>query len=498
MAASFHTEMMVGAGLAQADRAKLVKDGYDGAEPSPNRQLRPVDQRPDHYVLSKVKRAAMNSAMIDAARNHSLTRWAIRQDQNWIADCRFEACSGDKNVDEQLEKIVEELQYPENFDLSARHGIHTHSRLIQAQRTLNGDVLILKCRDFPGGRIKTFSYDRLDHPSPPSKQWIQGVELEPFTDRVLRYAIRTRNVENGRIGDLWRVVDAQDAILHAYYELDAEAVRGASPLAPVINTITDIRESMTYAHAKVKLGQILGLVIKRHAKDSLARRFDEQGNEIPQQTKENWEWSLDSGPFQLDLDSNEEAVMLESKTPSQETMALIAQSCRESLKALDIPYCWWDGKQQNFFGSIGEMNLYKIASHPKRKTHHATLKEELRFIFQCRIAEGRLILPRDWTVDDCKCRLVPNGTPWFEPGKEVDAAAKAIAYGLSHPQLECEKIGTNFEENIAKTAEAVRMMLSHGLVPQFGTPPQEKIVVDTEIDPDANAEKREKEIDEQA
>lgn len=463
-----------------------VRDSYAGAEPSKNRSHPRIDNRPDHYVLTAKKRAAMNSTLVDIARNHSLTRWAIRQDQNWIADCRFEACTGNDEVDKQMTTIVDGLLSSNNFDYSGRHGIHSFSRLMQAGRTLHGDGLILKCRDFPGGRVKYFPFDRVDHPNPPSKQWIQGIELEPYTDRAIRYAIRRRDVASGKLGKLWRVVDAQDAILHGYFEFDSEAVRGVSPLAPVVNSIIDLYESVTYAHAKIKLGQLLGLVVYRRAADSMqGRQFDPvTGKEIQPKPQERRDWDISGGTWQLDLDVGEKAEMFESKTPSKETMDLISFGCRDALKALDIPYCWWDGEAQNFYGSIGETNLYRKACEHKRKSHFETMREILRFFFQMAIIEGRLILPADMTVDSLKFRLIPNGVAWFKPTEETQAAALAIALGLSSPQLECEKINANFDTNIAQTKEAIVKMLDAGMIPQFGRPPEEKITVNSEDEED--------------
>ncbi len=467
------------------ERPHLKKDSFAGSEQSSNRGIKMIDTRPDHIVLSKTKRSTMNSAINDMARNHSLTRWAVRQDQSWIADCKFEPNTGNDEVDKQLDEIVSELQNPEVFDLSARHGIHSFARLIQAGRTLFGDALILKCRDMPGGRVKIFNYDRIDHPSPPSDQWQQGLELEPHTDRVLRYAIRQRNVKTGKAGDLWKVVDAKDAILHGYFEFDSESVRGTSPLAPVVDTTIDLFDTVTAATAKVKLGQIIGLYTKRKAPDSLPGiQYDEEGNPInvgdeAGKKSEDYEWDIKSnrGVFHLEMDHEDSAEILESKTPSEETMSLIAYLCRETLKALDIPYCWWDGESQNFYGSIGETNLYRKACEHKRKSHRETIREIIRFFLMMRIIEGRLRLPQGWTIDDCKFKIIPDGVAWFKPSEEVTASALAIYFGLSNPYDECEKINTNFDRNIEKTKAAMAKAFECGMLLQFGTPPQNPISV---------------------
>ena len=197
--ALFSSSVVTAAGMfsesrrIDAGKPMLRKDSFAGAEQSSNRGIKMIDTRPEHSVLNKSKRATMNSAIINMARNHSLTRWAVRQDQNWIADCKFEPNTGNDEVDKQLDEIVSELQNPGIFDLSGRYGIHSFARLIQAQRTLCGDVLILKCKDLPGGRVRVFAYDRIGHSSPPSDQWQQGLELEPHTDRVLKYGMACKS-----------------------------------------------------------------------------------------------------------------------------------------------------------------------------------------------------------------------------------------------------------------------------------------------------------------
>ncbi|MCL2622429.1 MAG: hypothetical protein FWD31_02085, partial [Planctomycetaceae bacterium] len=212
-------------------------------------------------------------------------------------------------------------------------------------------------------------------------------------------------------------------------------------------------------------------------------QYDDEGNVIgandeKEKVQEDWTWDVKSSSvFHLEMDQNESAEMLESKTPSEETMNLIAFLCRETLKALDIPYCWWDGESQNFYGSIGETNLYRKACEHKRKTHRETMREVIKFFLTMRILEGRLRLPQDWTLDDCKFKLIPEGVAWFKPNEEVMASALAIFYGLSNPYDECEKINTSFDRNVEKTAVAMKKALDCGMVLQFGPPPQQPISV---------------------
>ena len=105
----------------------------------------------------------------------------------------------------------------------------------------------------------------------------------------------------------------------------------------------------------------------------------------------------------------------------------------------------------------------------------------IRFFLQFGIVTGQLTLPPGWTIDHCKFRLIPNGVPWFKPSEEVQAASMAIACGLSSPQRECEKIGTNAFENVDETAKLIKYaMEKHGMLIQFGSPKQEKITVGTE------------------
>ena len=121
--------------------------------------------------------------------------------------------------------------------------------------------------------------------------------------------------------------------------------------------------------------------------------------------------------------------------------------------------------------------MYRKACEHKRKTHRETMREVIRFFLIMRILEGRLKLPQGWTVDDCKFKIIPEGVAWFKPNEEVLASALAIHYGLSNPYDECEKINANFDRNIEKTKMAMAKAMEHGMVLQFGPPPQQPISV---------------------
>ena len=485
-------------GKSIASAARAFRDTFYGAEQSPNRGAKSTDTRPDHYALTRSKRLTMGSSLLNSVRNYSLARWAIRQDQNWVADCRFKPCSGDPFVDEQMAAIAEEMQDPLNFDFAGRIGVHEFARIVQGQRTLFGDVGILFCRDF-GGTIKTISYDLIDHPQKPHDLWLQGVEVDAFSTRAKNYAIRKRDVLSGRPGDLWRIIPAEQMLLHRYAENEPDSVRGTTLFSTAVDRIVDTYETITYMGAKVKLGQVLGLILKRKAADRMpGRQYDEHGNEIKigEAKAEDWEWNTSGGTFQLNLDHNDTAEFIESKAPSPENMKLIEWCCRDSLKALDIPYCWWDGSSQNFYGSIGETNLYKKASQHRRKTHIMLMQRVFRFKLQMAIIAGRLILPPGWTIDDCKFRIVPYGVSWFKPTEEVSASIQSILWGLSSLPKECEKLGTDAEENIRETLEVVAKFQGNGLpgVPFFGNPPQTVIQVpareETPEKPDEKPEKQ--------
>jgi capsid protein len=72
------------------------------------------------------------------------------------------------------------------------------------------------------------------------------------------------------------------------------------------------------------------------------------------------------------------------------------------------------------------------------------------------------------TVLDVAYEWVHAGMPWWDPSKEIDGDMKAISAGLDNPYRVCQRVGTDFEANIKKIAQAREFAESHNVPLTFG------------------------------
>src|SRR5690606_23835603 len=102
-----------------------------------------------------------------------------------------------------------------------------------------------------------------------------------------------------------------------------------------------------------------------------------------------------------------------------------------AIKTLDIPYSFFDESFTNFYGSRGGLMQYLKACGSKREDIIELLNDWTRWRLMLYVLDGRLKLRQGMTLADIKFQWIPDGVAWWDPSKEVDGAAKAIAAGLT-------------------------------------------------------------------
>jgi len=125
-----------------------------------------------------------------------------------------------------------------------------------------------------------------------------------------------------------------------------------------------------------------------------------------------------------------------------------------SLKALDIPYSFFDESFTNFFGSRGGLMQYLKSCKHKQADLVDLLDEITAWRLRLFIEDGVLELPGDMTLANVSWEWVPDGVPWWDPAKQVRGHSEAIARGLDSPQRVCRESGTDFYTNVDQIAEA--------------------------------------------
>lgn len=314
--------------------------GYDAVESKPGRRRpSPMVNRSEDAELPPQKRANLVAQTREIHRNFTAAAWMVRRHLDYCATFSFQAKTGDRILDKQVEALVESLEEPENWDVAGRHGISSYTRLAEGRRILDGDIGTIKLRS---GLTQTIEGDRVRNPE--GAPWPDHIEAARLNHglllgdygNTLAYAVHRRipttaaNPTASRF-EFERMVPARSMYWHAYYDR-FDQVRGISPLAPAVNTLVDLYEGIDYALAKLKISQLFALAFFRGDPLSIT-----PGTTDVDGRQDYTKIPLD-GPKILDLDMGDRAEVLDAKTPSTEFQSFTTLLLQLVLKALDIPY----------------------------------------------------------------------------------------------------------------------------------------------------------------
>lgn len=431
--------------------------GYDGAEPSRTRKNRATRLMAEDRHLPPEKRLTLVARTRENARNFVCAAWAIRKHLDWITTFRFQARTGDRGLNRDLEQFVSWWSQAANFDVAGRHGLRRYLRILEARRTLDGDFFTLKMAD---GRVQGIEGDRVRSPS---TRGAEGIDLSAFyhgvrTDKsgaAKAYCVCARTDSGGFTFE--RVIPARAIIPIGYYDR-IDQVRGISPFAPALNTLQDVYEGFDYALAKAKLAQLIGLVFYRDGKYETMPTTDVVDTDGDGETDdERYEVKLGDGPFKLELEGNDRAEFIDPKTPSSEFKDYSTLMLMVALKALDIPYSFFDESFTNFYGSKGGLIQYLASCRPKR----ADLIEHLNALTAWRLALAttgdapEIALPRQRGFSDLAWEWIPAGIRPLDRHKEATGVLQEIRSGTNSPQDACRELDTDFFANVDKIAEAM-------------------------------------------
>ena len=465
--------------------------GYDVLTPKQKRRAPSGDVRSEDKILPESGRRQISSDALDLSRNFSACAWAIRKHLDYVSYFDFHARTGNNAIDGQVETLMREYNRPENSDAAGFFTLAKQIRMLEAARVLFGDGGFVKLAN---GQLQTIEGDRIrnergvDVFDPENKtRWVQGVQVNRY-GRRLQFAIHSRH-GNGFVHD--RNVRASNFIHHGFFHRP-DQVRGVSPLTTALDTSKDIYEGLDYARAKMKVSQLFALAIYSQLDQTAGEaQFVEQESvdldgDGTNETVDRYATDFGNGPIKLELEPGDRAEFLESKTPSTELQQFAQLSIGIAVKWPDIPYNFWDESHTNFFGSRAAWLLYDRASIDKR----ADLQEVLRRItiwkIQQWIVDGRLTLPKGWTVNDVVFEWVPLGMPWWDPSNEIRGDLMAIAAGLTTPQQVVRKRGNgDWYDNVTEIANAYKHAEKLGVPLHFdaGTQPTERNAIQAQEEP---------------
>ncbi len=440
--------------------AGLVRMGIDfDAAKSSNRRRTPFGQllSQDEHADPTARRLLIGSAR-DATRNFEIAAWAVRKHLDYVATFSRQVRTTDTGLNRELEAFLTEADQPENFDASHRFSRAEYLRLAEARRTEDGDVFTHLNRDATVDMIES---DRIRTPAGRDGSiYTHGIRTGR-RGQAVAYALHDR-LRHGRL-EYRRDIPARWIVPLAYYQR-YDQFRGVSPLASALNRLRDTYEGFDYAHAKAKISQLIGLALYRNDDEALGdvtTANDTDGNPDHSAT----EIDFGSGPFQLDLNAEDKAEILESNTPANEFTAYSRFMIAVALKALDIPYSFFDESFTNYSGSRGALLLYEQSAANKREPVRRHLHHLDAWRLRLAILDGRLRLPSkiDLAQLTRQIEYIPAGQPWLDPLKEISADVLAVKNGLASRRRILKRRGEDLDEIAADLREEQALLA--GLLP---------------------------------
>lgn len=430
---------------------------YDAAEDWTGRRRPPtVTHQDEDAVLPLVKRDRMTAAGRDLARNFTLTAWMIRRHLDYCATFELHATHDDQALGDDLAAAFAEWSKPAAFDRAGRHDLARYLRLAESRAVVDGDFLTVRLDD---GTIQGIEADRIRNPAAntPAAQnlaagmkWQNGVLCDQ-ANKAAAYQIHRRGKYRF---EPETIVPAEFAHLHAYYERYEQA-RGVSPLAGALANFRDCQESIDLALAKAKVSQLFALAIKRNADTAPAALTSTSAGAGK---KKKYDIDFGRGPVLLDLEPGDEAGFLGENSPSTSFREFLQTVLIIALKALDIPYSFYDESHTNFFGSRGAWLHYERAALAKRRALLQLLDAWKFWRLETAIVRKEWTPPRAYTMAELigPLQYVPAGMPWWKPTEELKGDLDAIGAGLNNPErVARERQGGDVYENLKITARVI-------------------------------------------
>ena len=434
--------------------ASVSGDQYDAVVSSKSRRSASAQIRSEDKILDRTGRVKLSANASDLYRNAVLFAWAVRRHLDYTTLYDFQPQTGDAALDADLRALMDRDCRPENCDIGGRHSWNRLRRLAEVRKLLDGDCGFMTLRS---GHVQGVESHQIKNPAVQARndaaRWSQGVKLGPGR-KAVAYCLTDRDQFDM---PRERVIAASQLLFLGAFEGRFDQIRGVSSLAAAINEFRDTHETKTLMQAKIKLEQIFGVAfIRDRAAESLADEFGYDGSP-ESETDRDTTTTDESGPppsYDLgqnvkgfDLDKGEDVKLIQSSNPSSNAQDFLNLSIAIAIKALDLPFNFFDEAHTNFFGSRAAWIQYDRSCHAKREDQlelhrRYTLWRLNRWALPIDFGgTGELILPRSLTLDSLKWKWVPRGMPWWNPSEELTVDLMAAAAGLKTLQQICDERG---------------------------------------------------------
>lgn len=411
--------------------------GYDSGSSNGIRRDGAISLGSEDEALDSGKRRQAIGIGRDIRRRFAIAAWAIRRHVDAVAKFTFQAQTEFEWLNNWIEAIIAEAGKAGNFEVTGRHSLGRSMRIMEAMRTIDGDIGIVFLQD---GRIQFIESDRIQNPkdiTDPKSRWTHGVRTTDWGEAV-EYSVFKRK----RYGsyEFERMVPASDFYLHGYFDR-FDQVRGIGILTPGSNTFEYVYENYDLALAKAKLSQIFGVKFKTNGG---IQRTPQEEEKIREERKLALKGKA---AYMVNLDLGEDAeIMGDGGQPSDQFQGFNQAMIQVALKSLDIPFSMYDESFSNFYGSRSGFIQYIDSTKSKREDNERFLEHWTRWRIAHAVMSGALELPGNMTVRDIPFRWTASGIPWWKPGEEASGYFSTVNFGFDSYSGICRMLGKDFRE----------------------------------------------------
>lgn len=500
-----------------------VKLAYDAVSDKGRRRAPSSAPTSEAVVLPQSKRAKMLGTVQDAIRNASTAAWMVRRHLDYVSRFRFSFRTGNAPLDRQIERMFNWHAQPRNFDIAGRLGREEMFRLFEMEKVCAGDAAILKIES---GQLQAIESDLLAKPSYGAMKYrgtepggyeslpeeVKAVDHQTgailsrqYPGRVDKWCICNRG-HDGRQVAFDHIEAAENVIFDAYLTRFASQLRGVSPLSTAINSIQDLYEGFEWNLLKAKVHAIFGVAIMRDYSAG-ASTDQEEINQLgavsgitvgatealsdatatsPDGTKSVTSSLQQLRPDQMlmvDMESKGRIDTIESKTPSAEFQAFSELVLRVAMLALDIPYSAFNSSAASFSGIIADTNLYDVSCRWKREKNRWARQNYSDWLIDREYAVPQWGIPELAKAAglgrrevQAEIEWVAAGAPWLMKQQEIQGDCQSMAAGIDNPIDICKRRGTDWFENVDKTAMAMEYAKAKGVSIVIGQPGQQPVV----------------------
>jgi len=455
--------------------------GYHAVNTVDRRSVPVSTIRSEDRETTTSQRKTLVATTRDLRRNYAIAAWAIRQHLDFVSRFTFQALTPDEAFNDRLESLVKWRSQARQWDVARRHNRNTFVRLLEACRTVDGDVGTILISD---GHLQAIEADRIAYPTAggfPVNAPYDGWNLKEnhgihVSDQgmPLHYCICNRDGTQLRYNRMVR----SRYFEHLGYFDRFDQLRGISPLASGLNTMIDCYEGFDYALNKAKMHQLFGVFFERESSATANKGdfsyTDSDDGAAPDSATDSYDFS--GVPcMKIEGRPGDKMHMLDSQTPSSEFRDFTEFMIQIGLQSLDIPMTFFDSRRSSYSAQRMDLVRYLESCQAKREPlreflRNITVWDLSRWTVPQGDAPPLLQLPAGMETYDVEFEWVPAGVPWIDPLKEVQADGLAVAYGFTtRDNIARTRYAGTFAKNIkalgreeAQAAEASATLLIGG------------------------------------